>query len=343
MSEPMSGKPVNRRIVLASRPKGEPRDEDFRMESLTIPEPGDGQVLLKTIYLSLDPYMRGRMSDAPSYATPVQIGEVITARTVSEVVESKSAGLRTGDIALCDAGWQEYYVTDPKRVQKLDPSAAPVSTALGVLGMPGLTAYTGMLNIGKPQPGETVVVGAAAGAVGAVVGQLAKIWGCRAVGIAGGPEKCAYVVKELGFDACVDHRSATLAAELKEACPKGIDIYFENVGGTVFEAVLPLLNPFARVPVCGLIAGYNATELPAGPNQTPLLMRSILTKRLTFRGFIVTDYASQYPEFLRDVSGWIKDGRMKYREDVVNGIENAVSAFQGLLQGKNFGKMLVKM
>jgi len=341
MSDPTQS--INRRIVLASRPKGEPRDENFRLESLPVPAPGEGQALLRTLFLSLDPYMRGRMSDGPSYAAPVQIGEVMTARTVSEVVESKSPAVKVGDIVLCDAGWQEYTVADGGKVQKLDPTAAPVSTALGVLGMPGLTAYTGLLNIGQPKPGETVVVAAAAGAVGAVVGQLAKIWGCRAIGIAGGPEKCAYVAKELGFDACLDHRSENLAAELKAACPKGIDVYFENVGGKVFEAVLPLLNPFSRIPVCGMISSYNATELPAGPDQTPVLMRSILTKRLTFRGFIVMDYASQYPDFIRDVGGWIREGKLKYREDVVDGIENTVSAFQGLLKGKNFGKMLVRM
>ena len=341
MSEPIQS--INRRIVLASRPKGEPQHENFRLESLPVPVPGDGQALLRTLFLSLDPYMRGRMSDGPSYAAPVQIGEVMTARTVSEVVESKSQAVKVGDIVLCDAGWQEYTVADGGKVQKLDPSAAPVSTALGVLGMPGLTAYTGLLNIGQPKPGETVVVAAAAGAVGAVVGQLAKIWGCRAIGIAGGPEKCDYVAKELGFDACLDHRSESLAGELKAACPKGIDVYFENVGGKVFEAVLPLLNPFARIPVCGLISSYNATELPPGPDQTPVLMRSILTKRLTFRGFIVMDYASQYPDFIRDVGGWIREGKLKYREDVVDGIENTVSAFQGLLKGKNFGKMLVRM
>jgi len=336
-------KAVNRRIVLASRPKGEPRDENFRLETLPVPVAGDGQAVMRTIYLSLDPYMRGRMSDAASYATPVQIGEVMTGRTVSEVVESKSPAVQVGDIVLCDAGWQEYTVAEGTKVQKLDPSGAPVSTALGVLGMPGLTAYTGLLNIGQPKPGETVVVAAAAGAVGAVVGQLAKIWGCRAIGIAGGPEKCTYVHKELGFDACLDHRGENLEAELKEACPKGIDIYFENVGGKVFEAVFPLLNSFSRIPVCGLISAYNATELPEGPDQTPILMRAILTKRLTFRGFIVSDYWSQYPEFYRDVSGWIRDGKLKYREDVAEGIENTVSAFQGLLKGKNFGKMLVRM
>jgi NADPH-dependent curcumin reductase CurA len=334
---------THRRIVLASRPQGEPSEENFRLEEVPTPSPGEGQVLLRTIWLSLDPYMRGRMSDAPSYAAPVQIGEVMGARTVSEVVESKCPTLKQGDIVICDAGWQECTVADSKRVQKLDPSVAPVSTALGVLGMPGLTAYTGLLNIGQPKVGETLVVAAAAGAVGAVVGQIAKIWGCRVVGIAGGAEKCAYVVKELGFDACLDHRSDDLAAELKNACPKGIDIYFENVGGKVFDAVLPLLNPFARIPVCGLISAYNATSLPPGPDRIGVLLRNILTKRLTVRGFIVTDFASQYPEFYRDVAGWIKEGRIKYREDIAQGIENTVSAFQGLLKGKNFGKQLVKL
>jgi NADPH-dependent curcumin reductase CurA len=313
------------------------------MEQVAIPSLADGQVLLKTIWLSLDPYMRGRMNDGPSYAPPVQIDAVMGARTVSEVVESKAAGLSVGDIVLCDAGWAECTVADEKKVQKLDPNAAPVSTALGVLGMPGLTAYAGLLNIGLPKPGETLVVAAAAGAVGAIVGQIAKIKGCRVIGIAGGPEKCAYVKNELGFDECLDHRGENLAQELKEACTKGIDIYFENVGGKVFQAVFPLLNPFARIPVCGLIASYNATSLPDGPDPTPILMRSILAKRLTFRGFIVTDFASQYPDFHRDVSGWIKDGSVKYREDVAEGIENTVSAFQGLLKGKNFGKQLVKM
>jgi NADPH-dependent curcumin reductase CurA len=332
-----------RRIVLASRPHGEPTSDNFRMEEVPVPAPADGQVLLRTQFLSLDPYMRGRMSDGPSYAAPVKIDEVMTGRTVSEVVESKSPALNPGDIVICDAGWQEYTVADAKRVQKLDSSNAPVSTSLGVLGMPGLTAYTGLLNIGQPKEGETVVVAAAAGAVGAIVGQIAKIKGCRVVGIAGGREKCDHVVNDLGFDLCLDHRSENLADELKAACPQGIDVYFENVGGKVFDAVFPLLNNFSRIPVCGMIANYNATELPPGPDRTPLMLRSILTKRLTFRGFIVSDFASQYPDFMRDVSGWIKEGKIKYREDIAEGIENAVSAFQGLLKGKNFGKQLVRM
>jgi NADPH-dependent curcumin reductase len=333
----------NRRVVLAARPKGEPKDSDFRMEQAEVPSPGDGQVLLRTLYLSLDPYMRGRMNAGPSYAAPVEINGVMEGGTVSEVVESKWSLLSAGDIVLSYSGWQEYAVAKPGGLRKLDPSLAPVSYAVGVLGMPGMTAYTGLLNIGQPKQGETVVVAAAAGAVGSVVGQIAKIKGCRAVGVAGGQEKCDFVRDELGFDACVDHRSSTFAQDLKAACPKGIDVYFENVGGEVLQAVMPLLNLFARIPVCGLIAYYNATEAPAGPDRTPMMMGAVLTKRLTFRGFIVSDFNSQYGEFLRDMTTWLGEGKIKYREDIVEGLENAVSAFQGLLRGKNFGKLLVRV
>jgi NADPH-dependent curcumin reductase CurA len=333
-----------RRIVLASRPPaGPPAAENFRLEEVAVPVPAEGQVLLKTIWLSLDPYMRGRMSDAPSYATPVQIGEVMGAGTVSEVVESKFEGLKPGDTVLNFGGWQECSVAPGNQVRKLENWPAPLSTAVGVLGMPGQTAYFGLLHLGQPKAGETVVVAAAAGAVGAVVGQLAKIKGCRVVGIAGGAEKCAYVKNELGFDECIDHHSAAMAEELKAACSKGIDVYFENVGGKVFDAVLPLLNPFARIPVCGLISGYNATELPPGPDRTGVLLRAILTKRLMFRGFIVSDFTAQYAEFYRDMPGWVKEGQIKYREDVAQGIENTVAAFLGMLQGENFGKQLVKL
>lgn len=308
-----------------------------------MPVPGEGQVLLKTIWLSLDPYMRGRMNDGPSYATPAAIDGVMPGATVCEVVESKFAGLQPGDVVLSYSGWQEASVVEGKLLQKLENWVAPVSTAVGVLGMPGQTAYFGLLHLGQPKAGETVVVAAASGAVGSVVGQLAKIKGCRAVGIAGGPEKCAFVKNELGFDECVDHKSPTFKDDLKAACPKGIDVYFENVGGPVFDGVLPLLNPFARIPVCGTIAGYNATSLPEGPDRTGLLLRQILTKRLMFRGFIVSDFMSQYGEFYKEMPGWVKEGRVKYREDVTQGIENAVSAFQGMLKGKNFGKQLVRM
>jgi NADPH-dependent curcumin reductase CurA len=334
---------VNRRVVLAARPTGEPKDSDFRLEETDGPSPADGHVLLRTLYLSLDPYMRGRMNAGPSYAPPVEIGEVMEGATVSRVIESKSPAWRAGDVVLSRSGWQEYSTAEAGEIEKIDASLAPISTALGVLGMPGLTAYTGLLNIGQPRAGETVVVAAAAGAVGSVVGQIAKIRGCRAVGVAGGKQKCDFVTGELGFDACVDHRSDTFAEELKAACPKGIDVYFENVGGPVFQAVLPLLNPFARVPVCGLIAHYNATGLPPGPDRTPLLMAAILTKRLVLRGFIVIDFFSQKADFMRDMTVWMREGRMKYREDVVDGIESAAGAFRGLLGGRNFGKMLVRV
>ncbi len=332
-----------RRIVLASRPVGEPKPSDFRLEEHPVVEPGPGQVLLRTKWLSLDPYMRGRMSDAPSYAKPVEIGGVLEAGTVSEVVASNNERFKPGDIVLSRSGWQTHEVSEGKGLRKLDPKLAPVSTAVGVLGMPGMTAYTGLLEIGKPQPGETVVVSAASGAVGSVVGQIAKIKGARAVGIAGGPDKCKYVKEALGFDDCVDHRAPDLSERLKAACPNGIDVYFENVGSPVFDAIFPLLNTFARIPVCGLIAQYNMTDLPPGPNRVPQLFRAILTKRLTIRGFIVTDFAARHEDFLRDVSTWIKGGRIKYREDVVEGIEKAPEAFMGLLKGKNFGKLLVKV
>lgn len=333
----------NRRIILAARPKGEPKDEDFRLEETDIPSPGEGQVLLRTLYLSLDPYMRGRMNAGPSYAPPVEIGQVMEGGTVSEVVDSKSTDLHAGDFVLSASGWQEYAVADATRLQKIDSRLAPISTRLGVLGMPGLTAYTGLLNIGKPKAGETVLVAAAAGAVGSVVGQIAKIKGCRVVGIAGGKKKCDFVVSELGFDVCVDHHRDGFAEDLRAACPKGIDVYFENVGGKVFEAALPLMNPFGRVPVCGLIAHYNATELPPGRDRLPVLMSAILTKRLTFRGFIVTDFADQKTEFERGMGKWLHDGKVKYREDVVDGLGNAVAAFKGLLRGGNFGKLLVRL
>jgi NADPH-dependent curcumin reductase CurA len=332
-----------RRIVLASRPVGEPKPSDFRLEEFPVPQPGAGQMLLRTKWLSLDPYMRGRMSDAPSYAKPVGVGEVMEGGTVNEVVASNNDGYKPGEIVLAHTGWQTHALSNGAGLRKLDPKLAPVSTALGVLGMPGMTAYSGLLEIGKPQAGEMVVVSAASGAVGSAVGQIARIKGARAVGIAGGPDKCKYVKEELGFDDCVDHRAADFPDRLKAACPKGIDVYFENVGVPVFDAVLPLFNTFARIPVCGLIAQYNATESPPGPNRLPLLMRNVLTKRLTIRGFIVTDFAARFPDLIRDVPQWIKEGRIKYREDIANGLENAPATFIGLLKGKNFGKQLVRI
>jgi NADPH-dependent curcumin reductase len=331
------------RILLAARPVGEPEKSDFRIEEMPVPVPGPGQMLLRTLWLSLDPYMRGRMSDAPSYAKPVEIGQVMEGRTVSEVVASNRQGFAAGDIVLSPHGWQSHAVSEGKGVRKIDPALAPVSTALGVLGMPGMTAYTGLLDIGRPQAGETVVVSAASGAVGSAVGQIAKIKGARTIGIAGGADKCRYVVDELGFDACIDHRGGELAARLKAACPNGIDVYFENVGGAVFEAVFPLLNDFARVPVCGQIASYNLTELPAGSLRTSALLRATLTKRLTIRGFIVFDFAARHNDFLRDMAGWVREGRIKYREDVVDGLAKAPRALIGLLRGENFGKLLVRV
>jgi NADPH-dependent curcumin reductase CurA len=334
--------PSAKRVVLASRPVGEPTASDFRVEDYAVPTPGEGQVLLRTIWLSLDPYMRGRMSDAPSYAAPVPVGGVMEGGTVCEVIASNNPGFATGDIVLARAGWQTHALSDGKGLTKIDPKLGPVSTAVGVLGMPGMTAYVGLLEIGKPQGGETVVVAAASGAVGSAVGQIAKIKGARAVGIAGGKDKCEYVKRELGFDDCLDHRDPDLAAKLKEACPNGIDVYFENVGGAVFEAVFPLLNPFARIPVCGLIAQYNATEAHV-PKWASSLMRTVLTKRLTIRGFIVSDFAAHQEDFLRDMSQWVREGKVKYREFVTEGVDSAPGAFMGLLKGANFGKQLVRL
>jgi len=331
-----------KRIVLASRPHGEPKSSDFRLEEYAAPTPAPGQVLLRTIWLSLDPYMRGRMSDGPSYAQPVPIGGVMEGGTVSEVISSNNPAFNKGDIVLSRAGWQTHALSDGKGLTKIDPTIAPVSTAVGVLGMPGMTAYTGLLDIGKPQAGETVVVAAASGAVGSAVGQIAKIKGARAVGIAGGKDKCDYVRGEFGFDECLDHRDPDLMAKLKEACPKGIDVYFENVGGEVFEAVFPLLNAFARVPVCGLIAHYNDTEAKP-PKWAAAMMRNVLTKRLTFRGFIVSDFAARHGDFIRDMSDWVREGKVKYKEFVTEGLDSAPEAFMGLLKGANFGKQLVRV
>ena len=331
-----------KRVVLASRPVGEPKASDFRIEDHALPTPGEGQVLLRTIWLSLDPYMRGRMSEGPSYAAPVSIGGVMEGGTVCEVIASNNPAFARGDIVLAHTGWQTHALSDGRGLRKIDPKLGPVSTAVGVLGMPGMTAYTGLLEIGKPQAGETVVVAAASGAVGSAVGQIAKIKDARAVGIAGGKEKCDYVKRELGFDDCLDHRDPNLAAKLKEASPKGIDVYFENVGGAVFEAVFPLLNTFARISVCGLIAQYNDTEAKV-PKWASSMMRSVLTKRMTIRGFIVSDFAARHADFLRDMSQWVREGKVKHREFVTEGLDSAPGAFMGLLKGANFGKQLVRV
>ena len=334
----------NTRIVLASRPEGAPTPADFRIEHTPLPTPRNGQVLLRNRWLSLDPYMRGRMNAGRSYAAPVELGEVMDGGTVSEVVQSLHPAWSPGDLVLAHAGWQTYAVVDGESLRrKLDPAGLPVQTALGVHGMPGFTAYAGLREIGKPQHGETVVVAAASGPVGATVGQIAKLHGARAVGIAGGPDKVAHVRDELGFDVALDHRADDFAERLAAACPDGIDVYFENVGGAVFDAVLPLLNDFARIPVCGLVAHYNDTAPRNGPDRVPQLMSLVLTRHLTVRGFIQRDFIALYPEFVREMGQWLRDGRIRYREDVVEGLAHAPAAFIGMLSGGNFGKLLVKI
>lgn len=334
---------TSKRIVLASRPHGRPSLENFRLETAPVAELGEGQVLLKLLYLSLDPYMRGRMSEAKSYAAPVAIGDVMEGGTVGEVIASRHKDFAVGDKVVSHSGWQTYAVADGAGLRKLDPAVAPVSTALGVLGMPGFTAYAGLLTIGQPKEGETVVVAAASGPVGSAVGQIARLKGARAVGIAGGAEKCRALIEEFGFDVALDHYQPDFAEALKAACPNGIDVYFENVGGKVFEAVFPLLNQFARVPVCGLVAQYNSTGVFEGPDRLPILMRDVLSKSLTIRGFIQRDFSEQRPAFYQAVTQWIADGTVRYREDIVEGLENAPEAFIGLLEGKNFGKLVVKL
>ncbi len=335
---------VNRKIILNSRPVGAPTAENFRLEEGVVPVPADGEILLRTLYLSLDPYMRGRMSDGPSYAPPVAVGAEMIGGTVSRVESSHHPDYQAGDLVLGFNGWQDYAVSDGTGLTKLDPGMPHPSLALGALGMPGFTAYMGLLDIGQPKNGETVVVAAASGAVGSVVGQIAKLKGCRVVGIAGGPEKGRWVVDKLGFDACIDHHSADFDQQLAAACPDGIDVYFESVGGKVFDAVLPLLNPAARIPVCGLIAHYNDTELPAGPDRLGLLTRTLLTKRIKMQGFIIfDDYGHRYGEFYSQMSTWLSEGKIIFREDIVDGLENAPQAFIGLLNGKNFGKLIIRV
>ncbi len=333
---------INRQIVLNSRPVGAPTLENFRLVESVISVPAADEVLLRTMYLSLDPYMRGRMSDTPSYAPPVELNAVMVGGTVARVEASNHADFKVGDVVLSFSGWQDYAVANGAALNKLSPTLAQPSIALGALGMPGFTAYMGLLDIGQPKAGETVVVAAASGAVGAIVGQIAKLKGCRVVGIAGGADKCAYVIDELGFDACIDRKDPDFAAQLAAACPAGIDVYFENVGGAVFDAVLPLLNVSARVPVCGLIASYNDSQLPAGPDRMGMLMGTLLKKRIKMQGFIIfDDYGHRYGEFFAAMSEWLAAGKIKFKEDRVEGLENAPAAFIGLLEGKNFGKLVV--
>lgn len=335
---------VNRRIVLAAHPRGLPVPADFRLEQADVPEPGDGQVLLRTLFLSLDPYMRNLMDEVgPVYAPAVPLGATMVGATVSRVQRSRHPGFREGEIVLANGGWQDYALSDGSDLARID-GIDPPSHALGGLGMPGFTAHVGLLDIGQPKPGETVVVAAATGAVGALVGQIAKLKGARVVGIASGADKCRYAVEDLGFDACLDRNEPGLPARLAAACPGGIDVYFENVGGAVFDAVLPLLNIGARVPVCGIIAHYNDKALPPGPDRLPLLQATLLQKRIRMQGFIILDhYGERFDAFRREMSAWLAEGRVRLREDRVDGLENAPAAFIGLLQGRNFGKLVVRV
>ena len=329
---------TNLQVLLRRRPVGEPTPDDFEIVETPVPQPGPGEVLVRARYLSLDPYMRGRMSEAKSYARPVELGAVMEGQTVGEVVASNAPGFAPGDTVLGGYGWQRFSCVTPARLFRIDPQEAPLSTALGVLGMPGLTAWVGLEDIGQPKAGETVVVSAASGAVGQVVGQIAKIRGCRVIGIAGGERKCRFVVEELGFDACIDHRG-DLRAQLDRHCPQGIDVYWENVGGDVQREVFPRLNDFARMVMCGMIAEYNDTTPRPGPN-----LMAVVRKRLRIQGFIVSDNGwPRYPQFRREMLGWMREGRMKWREDVVEGLRNAPQAFIGLLKGENFGKLVVKV
>ena len=335
--------PLSRRILLARRPQGAPAPEDFRLDEAPLPSLQPGEVQVRTIWLSLDPYMRGRMSDAPSYAAPVPIGGVMEAECVGQVEASRADGIGVGDFVRGRGGWQSRFVLPAEKLTRVDPAEAPLSTSLGVLGMPGFTAYVGLHAIAKPKPGETVVVGAASGAVGAIAGQLAAIAGCQVVGVAGGADKCRYVQEELGFATCIDRREGDLAGRLREVCPNGVDVYVELVGGDLLWALLPLFNLHARIPVIGAIAWYNLPALPDGPDRSPQLWRAILTKRLHVEGMIVYDFADLEPEFRRTCAPLVREGRLKFKEDVVEGLENAPTAFIGMLEGRNFGKLLVQV
>ncbi|EOB3551188.1 NADP-dependent oxidoreductase [Vibrio vulnificus] len=335
--------PTNRQIVLASRPVGAPTAENFTLKQSDIPTPAQGEMLLRSVYLSLDPYMRGRMSDAKSYAEPVGIDEVMVGGTVCQVEVSNHAEFEVGEWVLAYTGWQDYAISNGEGLIKLGKQPSHPAYALGVMGMPGFTAYMGLLDIGQPKEGDTLVVAAATGAVGSMVGQIGKLKGCRVIGIAGGEEKCQFAKETLGFDECIDHKATDFAEQLAKVCHNGIDIYFENVGGKVFDAVMPLLNTGARIPLCGLISQYNATSLPEGPDRMSMLMAQLLIKRIKMQGFIIfDDYGHRYGEFAADMSQWLAQGKIHYREHLVQGLENAPDAFIGLLEGKNFGKMVVQ-
>ena len=335
--------PKLQRIVLAARPRGAVQPSDFRFEEAEMPKAGAGEMLLKVQYLSLDPYMRGRMEDRKSYSAATALGSVMPGESIATVLESNHPDYSAGDIVLAFTGWQTHAISDGSRIRRVDPALAPITTRLGVLGMPGFSAYSGLKVIGRPAKGETVVVAAASGPVGSLVGQLARIARARAVGIAGGGAKCEFVKQELGFDEAVDHRAADFPSRLAAACPAGIDVYFENVGGAVWDAVLPLLNRSARIPVCGLIAQYDAGA-QSKTDRLPAAMRAILSNRIIVQGFLNYDFErDHYDDFLREVSWGIADGRIRYREDIVEGLENTVEAFIGMLAGRAFGKAIVRV
>jgi len=332
---------TNKQIVLTARPVGFPKDSDFKLIESPIPNAGDGQILVQSIFVSVDPYMRGRMNDVKSYAAPVAIGGVMGGGAVGKVIQSNNTSFKEGDIVEGMFGWQEYAVSNGQGVRKIDPSLAPISTALGILGMPGLTAYFGLLEIGKPRPGETVVVSGAAGAVGSVVGQIAKIKDCRAVGIAGADDKVAYLTGELGFDAALNYKTVDdYYAKLKELCPNGIDVYFDNVGGAITDAVFRLINTKARISICGQISQYNLEKVELAPRS---ILTSLLVKQARAEGFLVFQFADRYPEALGQMAQWLNEGKLKYAEDIEEGIENTPRAFMAMLKGRNTGKQLVKV
>lgn len=331
---------TNKRITLAARPAGFPRETDFHLIETPVPEPADGQLLVRVLYTSVDPYLRGRMSRAKSYAPPFEIGDVILSGAVGVVEQSRDPKFQPGEIVGGMFGWQQYAVAKTKELRKIDPAIAPITTAMGVLGMPGLTAYFGLLDICNPKAGETVVVSGAAGAVGSYVGQIAKIQGCRTVGIAGGDDKVEYLLNELGYDAAFNYRKDTdYRAKLQELCPEGIDIYFDNVGGPITDAVFLNMNQKARISVCGQISQYNLEK----PEMGPRMLGMLIVKRARVEGFLIFDYAARYAEGLERLSKWLREGKLKYRETVAEGIENAPKAFIGMLRGENIGKQLVKI
>ena len=331
---------MNRQITLAARPVGMPKESDFRIVESPVPNPGRGEVLVRTLYLSVDPYMRGRLTGVTTYARGLDLGDVIVGGVVGRVLESNDPRCAPGDIVEGMLGWQEYAAAPAKSLRRIDPAAGPISSALYVLGMPGLTAYFGLLEICRPQPGETVVVSGAAGAVGSLVGQIARIKRCRAIGIAGTDEKVRFLVDELGFDSAFNyHETPDLAAQLKELCPNGIDVYFDNVGGAITDAVMQRLASHARVAVCGQISQYNSTE----PQMGPRWLSQLVVRQARVEGFLVTQFADRYEAGLHQLSTWLKEGRLRYREDIVDGLENAPQAFIRMLEGKNIGKQLVKV